>query len=190
MVYNDFNRDENDEITDEQYFSEDDGRAVTADDEVQMAAEDEDGFLGDVGIGCIALALNGPVFARHRQGYEIDSKVVPGAEVRSIREVPPQPDLGEKPLESRQCQKIRPHQLLELRALLRLRQRLTPIPRQQLVKLHSALLPFPAAPGESAAQIRRQKRACLVRDIPSEAPLRARLGNTKNGHAERVHSKA
>ena len=43
MEYNDFNRDENDEITDEQYFSEDDGRAVTADDEVQMAAEDEDG---------------------------------------------------------------------------------------------------------------------------------------------------
>ena len=42
MVYDDFNRDENDEITDEQYFSEDDGRAVTADDEVQMTAEDED----------------------------------------------------------------------------------------------------------------------------------------------------
>ena len=42
MLYDDFNRDENDEITDEQYFSEDDGRAVTADDEVQMTAEDED----------------------------------------------------------------------------------------------------------------------------------------------------
>ncbi len=42
MIYDDFNRDENDEITDEQYFSEDDGRPKTADDEVESEFNDDD----------------------------------------------------------------------------------------------------------------------------------------------------
>ena len=42
MIYDDFNRDENDEVTDEQYFSEDDGRPKTADDEVESEFNDDD----------------------------------------------------------------------------------------------------------------------------------------------------
>ena len=48
----------------------------------------------------------------------------------------------------------------------------------------------PAATTESASPSAAKKEACLVRDISSEARPSARLGNTKNGHAERVHSKA
>ena len=48
----------------------------------------------------------------------------------------------------------------------------------------------PATTTESASPSAAKKEACLVRDISSEARPSARLGNTKNGHAERVHSKA
>jgi len=34
------------------------------------------------------------------------------------------------------------------------------------------------------------KKACLVRDIPSEAPERARTEISKNGHARLAHNKA
>lgn len=41
MIENNFNYDENDEMTDEQYFSEDDGRERTGDDDALMNAADE-----------------------------------------------------------------------------------------------------------------------------------------------------